>query len=70
MTPHWTKTLPTKSGFYWYRRSGRQPEIIECDVHKWATKIPTFYFSANEMPYYVDDVANGEFWSERLLPPL
>lgn len=62
----WTREMPKVNGFYWYRESGSIPFVVEVD-----TEMGWIYFMYSDLPAGPDmsRKIDGEFWSERLIPP-
>ena len=62
----WTKQLPAKSGFYWYREDD-DPEVVRFDV-----EVPSVWRTGNdcELAEYMSKNITGEFWPVRLEAPL
>lgn len=60
----WTKELPTKSGFYWYRYdAGEKPEPVEWDAKE------QFMERLGDDRIFYDDTLTGEFWPVPMEPP-
>ena len=68
-TPQWTKDRPAESGFYWYRESGDDPEVIEWDAHpKSVSRTGSDVALCDHDAGYGWNI-DGEFWPEAIRPP-
>jgi hypothetical protein len=64
---NWTKELPKKSGWYWYRESYDSYHMIV----EWDEDMQWFMSCGNDIPVGNDmqHKITGEFWPVELLPP-
>ena len=66
--PDWTKTAPTKPGYYWWRDTRKHfdhnPTIVQLLDDSWCFSGSDMGASQNEMIDW-----SGEFWSKPIAPP-
>lgn len=62
----WTTTLPSASGYYWYREPDDEPTIVEYDHEmQWIVFTGSEIASGKDMPHSI----TGHFWRVPLTPP-
>jgi len=66
MASKWTTGRPKESGYYWYRETDTEPELIEWDVEmQWVRRTGSEIALADGHSHEI----TGEFWPEKITGP-
>jgi hypothetical protein len=67
---NWTKTLPTKEGFYWVARQKQEkhiPAIVKLRINKYVENIdgtPALYVIVDGEVFPLEDYIGTHYWSD------